>query len=349
VPCNRDTAPVATLLGVRQSEYRRNHIASRCYLAGWADSAGQIAVVSKERGSIGVRRPERVGFRDRFWGQSVDLRARVERTFGRVESAAADLIPALSERWPLPAPSPSEPAAHDLTVLLQFVALHLVRTPAWRDVLLRARQASVERSIHATTEHADDVISHVMTDGFVASMTLANVPRVASVLGGMHRTLLRFDAPLLVTSDQPVTPVPLVRGADQMAPIGVVPADGLMAMFECRFPVSPRYALLFTWLDASDGEEIVDCGFAEACWLNTATATQSDEEMFHCSGHSPAFVLPPWARPEARSIADVLYPGYDMSSALNSERRRQSLQVVDAMIEGDVTDRVNILSVRSAA
>src|SRR4029077_5565648 len=81
------------------------------------------------------------------------------------------------------------------------------------------------------------------------------INKLSSVFGSMHWTLLRFDDPLLITSDQPVAPVPLLTPG-VIEPFAALPGGGWLDTLEVRCPLTPHLALLATWHMGPEAEPI---------------------------------------------------------------------------------------------
>ncbi len=56
----------------------------------------------------------------------------------------------------------------------------------------------------------DEFVSHASSERERAASLLGMINKLATTFGSMHWTLIRFDEPLLLTSDQPVVAVPLL-------------------------------------------------------------------------------------------------------------------------------------------
>jgi hypothetical protein len=73
-------------------EYAKSHLASRCYLDGFADETGYLIVVRRRTGAADRAKPKNVGFRNKFWGRDANLRASTELRIANVESPAARVL-----------------------------------------------------------------------------------------------------------------------------------------------------------------------------------------------------------------------------------------------------------------
>ena len=101
---------------------RRIHLASQCHIRRFAVNdrvAVRTAAGSRER------RVASVGWRPGWWGSDANLAWDVEAILQRTEDKAAPILRDIETRWPL--------RREDRAELAQFVAIHAVRGPAWRD------------------------------------------------------------------------------------------------------------------------------------------------------------------------------------------------------------------------
>lgn len=326
--------------------HRRNHVASRCYLDAWTDESGYLVAVRKAPRIAHRARPAAVGYRKNFWGGDPELRAAAEEAVGVVESAAAQVLRRVPDEWPLLRGST------EWFSLIQFLALHAVRTPQWLAFAERQREADIARRLdehrQVFGERLDAFLDHLRSDRQMIELLLGQIPKMASLLGSMHVALLRFNGPMLVASDQSLAPVPLVRPGGPAA-VAAVPDTGFLATEEFRFPVDPRHALLLTWLDEPDDRSPIEADFAVACDLNVATAAQADREFFHCPGRTPPFVVPPFAQLVTSPIGRRVFERYTPQAARESERRKRAGEILNRLVEDEVTDRIEVVSVTRAA
>lgn len=328
--------------------YRDNHIASACYLSEWAGDEGRLYVVRPPSPIAVARRPEKVGFRKHFWGPHPAVRRAAEEHTNRIESDAARALPRLPARWPL------VPGSRDWLALAFLVALHLWRNPFGQAKFLRIQQNVLMRRLPHyaagwSQSQVEDFLSHVTSDGFRAEVMLGDLPKLASLLGSMHWTLLEFGAPLLATSDQPVTVVPLLD-ASETAPVTPLPQGPILDVEEIRLALGPRHALLMTWLDEPDDGPAVRGGHDEAAQLNRAVIGQADREWFHHPARRPTTLTPPLLQADrCGPLGREVLPAYDWRKALDSRRRRETAANLEQMVENRVNDHVRIVSVRRHA
>jgi hypothetical protein len=327
---------------VPNQPYTRNHVASVCYLNGWTDAGRVQAVRLRARLSAAVA-PESTGYRKKFWGADDDLRGQAEGIASRIESEAGPVIAALPNTWPLRRGSVAWFA------MVKFLALHVVRTPAFRrDIVQRSEsllQANQADHVATFGDAYPEFLERVRSDFYVADLMVSNIPKIATLLGSAHWTLLTTSDPILGTSDQPVVPVPIV-GPQAAAEITATPAGGFALTTEFRIAIDPRHALLLTWLDDADNiRDIATIGHRDACALNWSVAAQADAECFHHPQGSMPTVCPPFAGPDSYPLGPSVHPGYDDDAAMRSSRRTQAAHRVDHMIENEISNVIETLSV----
>lgn len=107
--------------------HRHSHIVPAGYLRAWARD-GLVAVGWTDGRAVQQLPPKAIGVRSRFYreqlsdGTSSDW---LDPAMGRCEDSAISVIRTIEERWPIS----DKPRGQ----LSEFLALQLVRTPAWRD------------------------------------------------------------------------------------------------------------------------------------------------------------------------------------------------------------------------
>jgi hypothetical protein len=117
----------------------------------------------------------------------------LRRSRGRQRDDSASILREFAGRWPI--------GRDDRAKLSQFIALHTVRTPAWRSayeaVSIEAICDTLGRERHdPDTEGA--AIRAFLSDQLQVDALLKQVPRLASLLMSMQWTLLEFDEPLIL-------------------------------------------------------------------------------------------------------------------------------------------------------
>ena len=221
------------------------------------------------------------------------VREAAESKAAEFESRAAPYLRDLPALWPLTATDEESPA----WATACFIALHVLRNPSGLDHMLRAQRAVLDQRMPHYRKQTnkpgqqESFLREVTSDGFRASRVLESVMTLASVLASMHWTLLQFDGPLLATSDQPVTFVPLLTPGSS-APVTAIPRGSLLDCEEVRFATDPQRALLLTWLNEPSTDPVLRGSDAIAAQLNRAVIAQADRQWFHqtrppaCNDHA---------------------------------------------------------------
>ena len=282
------------------------------------------------------RRPEEVGFRNRFWGREQEIRDAVEGQLSSVETHIPRLLNDLVSTG-----GPAHGSA-DRGLLLQFLAIHMVRNPAWRNVI----GGNIERLIVARGHDAPEwapLRDRLRADEYWVDAVLRQIPQIAGMLGSMQWALLRFPAPWLATCDQPVLPVAL---APQGVRVPVHETPALLETVEFRFVVDPWHAVILSWHDAPDWKSWADADQHIAADINRSVVGRADVEYFHRRGVEPPFVAPPWLpTDECSPISTRLHADYWTGAAENSERRRRAAVMLRDAIDNDTTDQIRTVTV----
>lgn len=328
---------------------RRNHVSSRAYLRQWTGDDGRLLRVAGQDGESELRALHSVGYRRDFWGDDPQVRNRAEAVAGKFESRAAPVLRNLSERWPL------TPGSPDWFAMSLFLGLHFMRNPAGPQHLLRVQGEVLATRLPVYTEgwpeeQTQRFLREVTSDDFRVQILLDQIIKAASVLGSMHWTLIEFPASLLATSDQPVTIAPLLAPGES-APVLPLLRGPVFNAEEIRIAVGPRHALLLTWLNEPCDGGVVLAGDDVAAHLNRAVIGQREEEWFHHPERRPTTLIAPLFSEIGTCglLGRRLLPGYGYEAAVASNRRWEALGNLDRMVEQDIKDRVEIVSVSSAA
>jgi len=174
------------------------------------------------------------------------------------------------------------------------------------------------------------------------------IPKQASLIASMHWTLLEFPLPLLATSDQPVTVVPLVPDG-AVARVVAAPATGYLMTEEVRFAIGPNRALLFTWLNDVESKRPVFACDDFAAELNRAVIGQADKEWFHHPERRATRLKRDDLNVEVcSSLGHQFIPEYSTRYALESPRRIHASELVNRMIEDQIVDEFHVARVRRA-
>jgi hypothetical protein len=266
------------------------------------------------------------------------LNAACEEACGKLETAIPDAFAAVRRESPL--------SLQTRSTLAQFIALHVVRTPAFRRWFEPTRDASIEqyRDQFPNATKFERWRQEMRSDEERAKKLLSLINKLGSVIGSMHWTLLRFDERRLITSDQPVCPVPLLTPG-VIHPIEAMPADGWLDTCEIRFPISPQIALLATWYMGPERASLTGM-WRHAVNINASVAQQAVNQRFQVPDVEPAM---PGAifldrRPLLAPISIDVLAGYSLAAARESPRRRQTAEELERLIHDRDHETVRLLS-----
>jgi hypothetical protein len=145
---------------------------------------------------------------------------------------------------------------------------------------------------------------------------LGLLDKTGSILASMHWTLVCFDKPLIATSDQPVHVWPMERSRSKPQ-VGRIDA-GLLTALEVRLPLTPRLALLMTWLPAEDPPEPVKGLRHHPKNINAFTVVEADRHWFYYPE-----TRPPVGDATYLPISGDLHRGYDAQAAWRSPLRAE--------------------------
>lgn len=307
---------------------RRNHTVSAGYIARFAsDRLVTVHHVTKGVFDIG---PRAVGFQNDFWG-SEELSRKVEQAFNKCENPVLRMLRGLPQHWPL--------ATTDRAALAQFLAIHVIRTPAFGAFVRRVGEQAREEAIRDVAEQhglSEDEIaaagSKLLRSQHNHALTLlGQIGRIGGMFSSMQWMLVRFDKDCLITSDQPVVMLPLSPAP--VSPASSVPAAGLSNTIEARFTLDSRQVLLMTWADAPDTAEPLNGTYSQACSINCAVRAQSLEEWVCRPQTAPPFLSPPILTPSIYAISTELLSGYTAQVAAQSRRHAEADRLMSRIIE----------------
>ena len=318
---------------------KRSHIVSRTYLRNFAEND----MIAMRLGSSGQARTIHIddaAVRKAFYrrtrpdGTEIDD---IEWSMSHLEGSVTPLLRGIESRWPL--------SNEDKATLAEFVALQILRSPRWREWHNNALRNEIADLRH--TRGASMNLPRPATDAEIARFEAASgtatarltkmlelLPKVASIAAGMHWSLVRFDAPLLVTSDHPVDVWPLERG-EACAPEPTRMSAGLLPTLEVRLPLSPHLALLMTWVDDPDTVQPHRGRKHHAKSLNAFTVAQADKQWFHRPGVSP----PLTTGGRLLALSPQFFHGYGVQVAWNSRLRAEVSRRIQPRIGSDLRDR----------
>jgi hypothetical protein len=229
----------------------------------------------------------------------------------------------------------------------QLLALQMLRGPAFfaaREEFLISQIGQLDAASfkpRALAKAGGDVakLRQDLLDASLGSTARLNAMllrtmKMASPLALMRWQILRFDSPVLAYSDHPVVVWPMsLQRARPFARQGFAPLDAL----EIRVPIAPHAAVLMTWMDLSD-EQNVPLGWRAAAELNAFTISQSDRQWMHRPGSEP-----PVAKGELAPISRLHKPVYDRYAALRSARRARAIQFVERVMHRRFVRDVEVL------
>jgi hypothetical protein len=309
-------------------KHRHNHIVTRRYLDLFAE-AGFVACHPAGEGPPKEISTKDAGVRSNFYAYRRPDGTRstsVEEAMGPLETQAVPLLRTIESRWPI--------EGRDRATLAEYLALQLVRVPAWRSFHDELRDRVLDRQEAEREamdpEHWQDYVASMRSDAHRSQMMLRQVPKIGSLLLSMQWTLLRFGSARLLTSDHPVVPVEI--GDDPAAPRDGIPRSGFANVGELRFPVSPRHALLLCWADEGDAD--LRGHPQQARIINHSVKEQAEIHWF----------CPPSASP-SHNFGDLtpltfgLVRGYNWNAIERSRRRETVLAEVNKWIETQETVR----------
>jgi hypothetical protein len=287
----------------------RNHIISAGYIRNWAvDDLVECELVPE--GKRLQLSPSQVGVRKKFYAGSpapdgTRSAAPAERARGAVETKALPLLRNLADRWPVP-------NAEERAWVALWLAMTMCASPRQRQQIpgtVARFYAALEREAPLLAALTASQRQELTAAEFELDSMFEEVSTVASLLGQMHWTLLRFVWPALISSDHPVSTV--LWTSDTRRSAGS-PSVLLLDSLEVRVAVSPTTALLLTWADADDR---VDAMHAEGHHLrafNRGAWEQAERHRFWQLGTMPRSID---ERRPVTPISAGLFRAYDPRSS----------------------------------
>jgi hypothetical protein len=286
-----------------------------------------VIPVSVQYGRQKPKSPAAVGWDLEWWGRNdPELNRTCEDACGKLESRLPDAL-AAAQSWPL--------ELEHRSVVAQLLALHVLRTRAFSPWFAGARDASLaqlQTRFRARDEY-EAFKRQRLTHRERALRVISLINKLSTLFISMHWTLLSFDEPLLITSDQPVSPVPLMTPG-VIEPFTAFPGGGWVKTLEIRFPLTPRLALLATW---HMGPEAPITGtWQDAVNLNVSTMQQAAKQFVQSPEREPAMPPAIFERPQAPVVVPIsiqVLPGYTLDAATRSPRREQTSEIVTDLVE----------------
>jgi hypothetical protein len=306
---------------------RKIHVLTKAYLNGWAID-GVVVPVSVEYGKQKPKSSAGVGWDREWWGcDDPGLNLACEEACGKLESRLPGALAAVSS-WPL--------NLDDRSVIAQFLALHVLRTRAFSTWFAGTRDSSLSelRDHFRSQDEFEAFRRQRLTDRERAVRLISLINKLGSVFGSMHWTLLYFDEPLLITSDQPVSPVPLLTpGA--VEPFAAIPGSGWLDTLEVRCPLTPRLALLATWHTMPEAAPI-EGAWQDAININVSSKSQAVKQSIQTPAREPAMpgaIFAQATAPVVMPISIQVLSGYTLDAAQQSPRRLQAAKIVTDLVE----------------
>jgi len=303
---------------------------------------------------IGDARPRDVSVRDAAVRTDFYRRERpdgsaiydIEWSLSQLEDSTAPLLRDLKARWPL--------SDENKMRLAVFMGYQLVRGPRWKhlhetmtrefiDEQRRAGRVQVDEEDDVTADEVLDAAEKHLVGSTPRTTRMLNLaPKVASVLGSMHWSLIEFRRPLIATSDHPVVlwPIGTIARSPEPTPL----RSGLLHTLEIRFPISPELVLLMTWLDDCDTLMPLRGTRDHAANVNAFTVAEAERQWFHMPGSSP-----PIASGRLLPISPSLIPPYDRVSADSARRKRIGELIQPRLGDSGLNQDVEIVKVARPA
>jgi hypothetical protein len=307
------------------------HIVPRMYQKAFAVK-GNVSVHTEGNRNCVMRSTKTAGTRPAYYrrarpdGELIDD---VEASLSVVEDKATDPLRDLIAGGPI--------TVEGKGILAQFIAVQMLRGPAFfeqREQLLMPMIEELDAE-HFTPEGLAaaggdvEVARKRAMDRYLdptrnlLSM-LTRSAKLASVLGLMRWSVVRFDRPALAYSDHPVVMWPMYVESVQ-------PLDnqqfGPLSALEVRVPLAPHVALLADWVDRSDQHDI-SLAMSAASEFNAFTVAQADREWMHQPGDEPEI-----ATGTLHPLVRLIEPAYDWAALLRSARRATAQQFL-ASVQG---------------
>jgi Protein of unknown function (DUF4238) len=305
---------------------KKHHIVTAGYVRRF--TSDDVVSVHDHEGRVSEQGPGGVGYQRDFWG-SPDLASEIEAGLSKLESHGLNVIEDLQARWPL--------SGADRAALGRFLALHIVRLPAYGGFARMVGDRAVRRTIaegaaeyQLAPEQAAFYAEGLRSERVHVNGLMRQMSRIACFLCSMHWSLVEFPEDWLISCDQPVVLLPY--RPSPITPASAITPQGLAATLEGRFTLDPRHALVLSW---NGTEEAILAGtYRQACSVNGALKKQAVKEWFCRPGSHPAFYsFPLIAEPPVYPISIELLPGYGVASAAASPRRQAAETLMVEMID----------------
>jgi len=324
---------------------KQGHIVAATYQRNFAVD-GLVAVHVPGREDCVTLKVENAGTRSRAYrrtrldGTEIDD---VEASLAGMEDVAGPVLAAVAAGGTIT----EQPKGK----LAQFVAVQMLRGPMFfetaRAIAINQVQQAVTVQSAPASALADaggdiDAVRGRAVDRFWTLRfhdMIRGSQKLSSILGCMRWRLLRFSAPVVAFSDQPVVLWPLATQAIDTRP--TKPMLGPVNALEIRVPLSPHLILLMTWDDLSDIPAPLPMPTPTllAADTNSLVIAQADKQWMHEPGSEP-----PVATRLLHPISSALDPAYDHRAVLRSLRRRTAQQYTDRVLGKSFVKRVQVIT-----
>lgn len=333
----RTTTGAAPSIDAMPEPFQRNHITSVTYLNGWAnDGAVRVIRPGRHRGSKAAS-PESVGYRKRFWSATDPaVQEAAEKACGKLEVLFPEMLEKVRTAWPLK-PRDREPLA-------EFISLHAIRTPAWKERHERSRSGALEDMRREWDEPVsfEEATASLRSDHERVKAFKRHLHLTTAIVANMHWTLISWRDACLATSDHPVSLFPWATPG-VLRPYERFPAVGSDRILEIRFPLSPRELLVGSWLDGNDLDLPLLGDEKTAINANESTIGRTEIEWFFRPGSYPLLtpVVERNRRPSTPISFDLI--GADAMTIVRSRRRRHAFSEANRITETDDSSYVSLI------
>lgn len=284
------------------SEPRRHHYVPQFYLKRFADTRGKIVQVRREDGKlVATSTVGKTAASNDFYTVELDDGAKsqeIEKFLSKLEADAAPIIEAM-----VSGNLPENEAREHLAI---FLALQMNRGHDVRDLEQQAMTAITRMILRvAPPEYIRETLREKgieIDDDRIAAMKTADVtvtPRQNRSVEMMLRMavelaphflaltwhIVRFERPMLLTSDRPVTLWRRPSGPNDPYGVGIATAE------EIHFPISPKMSLLLRPVRPVP-EGVLSGNAKVAQHINRLVATQAFRWIYHTPGLTPLQGIP---------------------------------------------------------
>lgn len=318
--------------------YQRNHITSVTYLNGWAVEGEVRAVRPGRHRTSRPARPSSVGYRNKFWSKTDSaIQEAAEKACSELETRFPKMLEKIRTSWPL--------GARDREPLAEFISLHAIRTPAWKErheQLRAAALADMEREWTAPAPF-EQAAAAFRSDGERLKAFERHLHLATAIVANMHWALISWRDPVLATSDHPVSLFPMSTPGI-LQPYEKFPSAGLDRILEIRFPLTSWELLVCSWLDGPDLDLGPVGNDKTAINANESTIGRAEHEWFFRPDGYPRLtpVIERRRRPSTPISFDRL--GADALTVVRSRRRRHAFAEANRITETEDSSYVTMVN-----